>query len=93
MNTALGLLAGALTTASFLPQVLRAVRSGSTGDLSWTWLIMLVAGESGWIAFGVLTADISVIVANVVTVTLVGTLLAVKARHTLPQHALPRQGQ
>ena len=39
MTTALGLCAGALTTISFLPQVLRAIRTGSSSDLSWTWLI------------------------------------------------------
>jgi MtN3 and saliva related transmembrane protein len=81
MTTAIGLGAGALTTASFLPQVLRAARSGSTSDLSWLWLTMLTAGIGSWLLYGLLTANLSVIVANSATLTLVGTLAVIKARH------------
>jgi MtN3 and saliva related transmembrane protein len=81
MTTALGLCAGALTTISFLPQVLRAIRTGSSSDLSWTWLIMLGLGVCGWLGYGLLTSAISIILANAVTVALVCILLAVKVRH------------
>jgi MtN3 and saliva related transmembrane protein len=84
MITALGLCSGALTTTSFLPQVMRAVRTGSSNDLSWTWLVMLIAGAVGWLSYGLLTSNLSVSLANAIMVALVATLLSVKARHALP---------
>jgi len=83
MTTALGLGSGALTTASFLPQVARAIRTGRTGDLSWLWLIMLAVGFVGWLAYGLLTANVSIIASNSVTIVLSGVLVTVKARHDL----------
>lgn len=68
---------------SFLPQVLRSLRTRSTGDLSWTWLMIFAAGTMGWLAYGLLTSDLAVAAANVVTVALVSTLLGVKVAHTL----------
>jgi MtN3 and saliva related transmembrane protein len=37
----IGIAAGFLTTCAFLPQVAKTVRSRSTGDLSWIWLVMM----------------------------------------------------
>jgi MtN3 and saliva related transmembrane protein len=87
MITALGLCSGALTTSSFLPQVLRAVRTGSTGDLSWLWLILLFAGAIGWLSYGLATSSLSVSLANGIMIFLVGALLTVKARHTMPEQS------
>jgi MtN3 and saliva related transmembrane protein len=83
MITALGLCSGALTTSSFLPQVLRAVRTGSTGDLSWLWLVLLLAGAAGWLSYGLATSSLSVSLANGIMIVLVGALLTVKSRHAL----------
>jgi MtN3 and saliva related transmembrane protein len=80
MITALGLCSGALTTSSFLPQVVRAVRTGSTSDLSWIWLVMLSAGLAGWLGYGIATSSLSVILANAATLALVGALASVKGR-------------
>lgn len=81
MTTALGLGSGALTTASFVPQVLRAARTGSSADLSWVWLLMLLAGFVGWLSYGLLTTNLSIVVTNSVTLVLAGALVAIKARH------------
>jgi MtN3 and saliva related transmembrane protein len=91
MITALGLCSGALTTTSFLPQVVRAVRTGSSSDLSWAWLIMLLAGAVGWLGYGLATSSLSVSPANAIMIALVGVLLAVKTRHTMPGHSIPGQ--
>lgn len=81
MFTALGLVSGALTSLSFVPQVARTLRTASTADLSWAWLAMFAAGVGGWIGYGVVTADLAVIVTNVVMTSLVAVLIAVKLRH------------
>jgi MtN3 and saliva related transmembrane protein len=85
MITALGLCSGALTTTSFLPQVMRAVRTGSTSDLSWLWLVMLLAGAIGWLGYGLATSSLSVSLANGIMIVLVSALLTVKARHAAPE--------
>jgi MtN3 and saliva related transmembrane protein len=78
--TVLGLLAGALTTLSFLPQVLRTIRTRSAGDLSWLWIVMMAAGITGWFVYGVLGSDVPVMAANGITLVLVSTLAVIKAR-------------
>ena len=82
MITFLGLASGAMTTASMLPQINRAIRSGSTNDLSWSWLMLFAIGVIGWITYGLLTSDLAITISNLVTVGLVGVLVTVKARHT-----------
>lgn len=81
MTTALGLGSGALTTASFVPQVVRAARTGRTADLSWVWLLMLLAGFVGWLSYGLITANVSIALTNSVTLVLASVLVALKARH------------
>lgn len=77
--TALGLLAGALTTLSFLPQVIRTFRTGSARDLSWGWLVLFGTGVTGWLIYGTWTRDLAITATNAVTITLVGALVVLKA--------------
>nr|WP_042180759.1 SemiSWEET transporter [Kibdelosporangium sp. MJ126-NF4]CEL14568.1 hypothetical protein [Kibdelosporangium sp. MJ126-NF4]CTQ88933.1 hypothetical protein [Kibdelosporangium sp. MJ126-NF4] len=77
--TVLGLCAGALTTLAFLPQVLRTIRTRSARDLSWAWILMMCAGVGTWLVYGLLGADLPVIVANGVTLVLIAALGVVKA--------------
>jgi MtN3 and saliva related transmembrane protein len=77
--TVLGLFAGALTTLSFLPQVVRTIRTRSARDLSWLWIVMMATGIGAWFVYGLLGADIPVMAANGLTLVLVGTLGVVKA--------------
>lgn len=78
--TTLGLISGALTTLSFLPQVLRTLRTGSAADLSLGWLALFGAGVSGWCVYGVLTHDLAIGLTNAVTLALVLVLTAIKLR-------------
>lgn len=78
MIRTLGFLAGALTTLAFIPQVLKAWRTGSTADLSLTMLSVFTAGLSLWIVYGVATRQAPVVVTNVVTLVLALALLALK---------------
>ena len=79
--TILGLVAGTLTTLSFLPQLLKAWKSRSTHDISIGMFSLLAAGIALWITYGVVTSDLPVIVANVVSLVLVGLILALKLRY------------
>ena len=79
--TILGLVAGTLTTLSFLPQLLKAWKSRSTHDISIGMFSLLAVGITLWIVYGVVTSDLPVIVANVVSLVLVGLILALKLRY------------
>ncbi len=79
--TILGLVAGTLTTVSFLPQLVKAWRSRSTHDISVGMFSLLAAGIALWILYGVITSDVPVIAANVVSLLLVVLILALKLRY------------
>jgi MtN3 and saliva related transmembrane protein len=76
--TALGLLAGTCTTLSFLPQVIRTLRTGHARDLSAAWLLIFGFGTTTWLVYGVLRSDIAVAAANAVTFALVMILIVAK---------------
>ncbi|THB68335.1 MAG: hypothetical protein D6E12_06750 [Desulfovibrio sp.] len=85
MTTALietiGLVAGTLTTASFLPQVLKAFRTRQTRDISLLMYSILCTGVSIWLVYGFLINSLAVILANAVTLILVLGVLFLKLRH------------
>jgi MtN3 and saliva related transmembrane protein len=82
MNTTslLGMVAGALTTIAFLPQVLKTWKSRSAKDLSLGMFSIFTVGVGLWLTYGILIDDLPVILANVVTLILASTLLFFKLR-------------
>lgn len=76
--TTLGLISGLFTTLSFLPQVLRTVRTNSAADFSLGWLALFGAGVCGWCAYGLLTADLAISLTNALTLVLVLFLTGLK---------------
>ncbi len=79
--TALGIIAGVLTTASFLPQVARSARLRSAHSFSWLWLVCFGAGVGAWLAYGLVLDDPAIIGANAVTLLAVLALIALRIRH------------
>jgi MtN3 and saliva related transmembrane protein len=77
----LGLLAGTLTTASFLPQVIKTWRSRSAGDISLVMFALFSLGVLLWIVYGFTVGAVPVIVANVITLLLSTTILIFKIRY------------
>jgi MtN3 and saliva related transmembrane protein len=78
--TALGFVAGFLTTMSFVPQALHSWRSGSAGDLSWLWLICFSGGVLLWFTYGLYFHSWPIILANAATFFLIVPILVVKVR-------------
>jgi MtN3 and saliva related transmembrane protein len=75
---ALGFVAGALTTACWLPQVARTIRTRSTADISWIYLVALTVGIAAWLVYGVGRRDPVIVVANAATLGLVSGLSGLK---------------
>ena len=76
----LGLMAGCLTTAAFLPQVVKTWKSRSAKDLSLGMFSLFCLGVAMWLAYGLAVNDFPVIAANLVTLLLASTLLFFKLR-------------
>ncbi|WP_437572204.1 SemiSWEET transporter [Sorangium sp. So ce542] len=79
--TALGLVAAALTTVSFLPQVLRTLRTRDTRSISVGMYAAFVTGVGLWLVYGLLTGDVPITVANAITFVLSGTVFVLKLRY------------
>jgi MtN3 and saliva related transmembrane protein len=82
--TALGLAAATLTTCSFVPQLTRVVRTRSADDLSYGMFGAFSLGVLLWLVYGVLRADLPVILSNAVTLALSVTILVLKVRYDPP---------
>jgi MtN3 and saliva related transmembrane protein len=62
----IGYLAGTITSLSLLPQILRTLRSKSSRDISWGWLIAMLTGMLLWLAYGWSIANYPMIVFNLI---------------------------
>ena len=71
---------GLLTTAAFVPQVLKIWKSRSARDVSLPTFVALTLGVAGWLAFGILKQDPLIILWNAVTLVLAAAILAMKVR-------------
>lgn len=78
-TTAVGLLAGLLTTGAWLPQIYRSWGTRSCSGLSWIYLATMVAGFTTWLVFGLLAGEPAVIVTNALSLVLAATLTWIKA--------------
>ena len=73
-----GLVAAALTTFSFLPQVIKTWKSRSAEDLSLGMFTMMVIGVILWLIYGLSLNNLPMILANSVTLLLSGSILYFK---------------
>jgi sugar-phosphatase len=76
--TFIGLAAASLTTGCWAPQLIRSYRTRSVADISWLYLGSLGSGIILWLAYGTITADTALVVANVATVLAVGAIALLK---------------
>lgn len=76
--TYLGLVAGILTTASGIPQVVKSYRTRKVRDISVWQPVLLIVGMALWLAYGILLRDLPLIVANSVSLLCYTLLLIMK---------------
>ena len=74
----LGLLAGGLTTAAFVPQVLHVWRSRSTRDISLGMYLIFISGIVLWLLYGLESGDLPISIANAITLLLASAILVMK---------------
>jgi MtN3 and saliva related transmembrane protein len=76
-----GIIAAILTTAAFVPQVIKAHQSKHTHDLSLLMYVLFAAGITLWIIYGLSLNSIPVIAANSVTLVLSLYLIFLKIKY------------
>ena len=80
-NLIIGLVAASLTTFTFLPQSIRAIKTKHTKDLSLPTLIMLEIGIVIWIIYGFLISDIPLLAANTISFIFMTVTLRLKLKY------------
>jgi len=81
LTTLVGVVAGILTTSSFVPQVVKTWKTRHTKDLSLFMFFMLLAGIALWLTYGIVRRDIPIILANGVSLMFVVIILSFKIRY------------
>jgi MtN3 and saliva related transmembrane protein len=74
----LGTLAGLLTTAAFVPQVIKTWRSRSAEDISLVMYSLFSAGVLLWLLYGIALRSLPIVAANGVTLVLALSVLVLK---------------
>ncbi len=77
----IGMSAATLTTLCWLPQAIRILRTRDTKALSLTTQAAFAGGITLWFVYGLLIGSWPVIIANAITLVLVGAILVLKIVH------------
>ncbi len=77
----IGALAAVATTVAFLPQVIHTLKTRDTKGISLSMYSVFTSGVLLWLIYGILIASWPIIVANMLTLVLAATILALKFRH------------
>jgi MtN3 and saliva related transmembrane protein len=81
MIKVIGFAAAILSTLSFLPQVIKSLRTRRMEDINLLFLVMLIAGLLLWTVYGFMLMQWPLIAANAVTLALNFVLLGLKLKH------------
>ena len=65
-----GYIAAILTTAAFLPQLIKTLKTKKAEDVSLVTLIMFIVGVLCWIIYGYKISSIPILLANLITLLL-----------------------
>ena len=77
----LGYTAGAVTTFTFLPQVIKTWKDKSAKDISLLMFIIAAANEIMWVAYGVLKDNMVIILTNAILLVMSFIMIYFKYRY------------
>jgi len=81
MRELVGYMAGLLATVAFLPQALKTIKNKSTKDISLGMYVLFCSGVTLWLIYGALISSVPIVISNLVTLLLSGSILVLKIRH------------
>lgn len=77
-----GIIAGAVTTSGFVPQIARGYRTKKLKDLSYFLSTLLCIGMSMWLVYGLHIESWSVVLSNIVGIVLNLVLISMKYKYS-----------
>lgn len=77
----LGMCAGALCTISFVPQVIKIIKTRNTRDLSLLTFSVFALGVFLWFVYGLIIKQVPVIFTNAVMFVLALIIVGMKLKH------------
>lgn len=77
----LGMIAGILTTAAYVPQVFKTWRLKTAGDISLLMISLTSSGIFLWFIYGLYIGSLPITLANLITCILTLTVLVMKIRY------------
>lgn len=80
----LGLMAGAITSLGFIPQLIRGYRTKKLDDVSYYMPLTLVVGMMLWLLYGIFVEKFPIIVANGFGICCCFTLMIMKRIYSHP---------
>ena len=80
----LGYIAAFLTTAAFLPQTIKTIKSRDTASISLAMYVMFTTGIVLWLWYAILIESMPMIIANIITFVLSATILLLKLTEKSP---------
>jgi MtN3 and saliva related transmembrane protein len=78
----LGLVAGAITTGSFVPQVVRVYKIKSAREISLFFTILFLIGDLIWMAYGIYLQSLPIIMWNILGASLAAALMIAKLKYS-----------
>jgi MtN3 and saliva related transmembrane protein len=81
MVETIGWIAACLTTLSFVPQVVLALRTRDVSGISIPMYASFCVGIALWLAYGICKQSLPIIGANAVTLALAGMVLGITIRY------------
>lgn len=82
LHDLVGTIAATLTTLAFIPQAWQIWRTRNARDISLPMYCIFTVGVVMWLMYGLLLGALPIIVANIVTLALALTVIAMKLRFT-----------
>lgn len=74
----IGIIAALLTTASFLPQAYKTIKTKDTKGISLIMYILFTMGLLLWLIYGIHIKDMAIILANAITLIFASVILSFK---------------
>ena len=74
----LGLIAGAITSFGFIPQIIKGFLTKKLEDVSYFMPMVLIIGMFLWLIYGIFRADLAIVAANIFAIACNVTLILMK---------------
>lgn len=82
MSFIVGIMAGTLSTVSFIPQVVKICRTKNAKDLSITAFSVFAVSIVLWLTYGIMIGELPIIIANSVSLGLIVSIVILKIKYS-----------